>query len=221
MKMNSKNISLTLLIAFAGLILSCSAKKDIPIQQLPIQQLNELELLTTMMTGSYNSAKQAKEDSSYYNISLHMFPIWKNKQGGKYLYVEQALASMQTQPYRQRVYKLVKLSSGQIASYVYTLKSDSLFIGKWNDIDYFDRFGLSILDEREGCEVILNRTLNGYEGSTVEDHCTSSLRGASYATSKVVLNGSEIKSWDQGFDDKNEQVWGAKIGPYIFDKIED
>jgi CpeT protein len=173
------------------------------------------------MTGSYDSSLQAEEDSSYYNISLHMYPIWENKGGGKYLYVEQALASMQGQPYRQRVYKLQKQSDGKIASFVYTLKNDSLFVGKWKDLKYFNQFGLSILDEREGCEVMLSKLLSSYEGSTQKDYCKLTLRGVSYATSVVSIANNQITSWDQGFDEKGEQVWGATTGPYKFVKLKE
>ncbi len=193
---------------------SCSTKKEIT-----MSQPNELDNLQAMMIGSYDSSAQEAADSSYYNISLHMYPIWENRKDGNYLYVEQALASMQDRPYRQRVYKLEKMKNGRLASYVYTLKSDSLFIGKWNDPAYFDKFGLSILDEREGCEVILSKNQSGYEGSTQEDHCKSTLRGASYATSIVSMSANKITSWDQGFDDKGKQVWGATKGPYQFVKL--
>lgn len=172
-----------------------------------------------MMIGSYDSSTQATEDSSYYNISLHMYPIWENRKDGKYLYVEQALATMQDKPYRQRVYKLEKQKDGTMASFIYTLKNDSLFISKWNDPAYFDKFGLSVLDKREGCEVTLRKNPSGYEGSTLKDNCKSTLRGASYATSIVSMSANEISSWDQGFDDDGNQVWGATKGPYIFIKI--
>lgn len=32
-----------------------------------------------MIMGSYDSSKQAAADSSFYNIALHMYPIWKGK----------------------------------------------------------------------------------------------------------------------------------------------
>ena len=131
------------------------------------------------------------------------------------------MASMQDRPYRQRVYELKKTSDGKLASYVYTLKQDSLFVGKWKDVMYFNKFGLSILDEREGCEVILAKTANGYEGSTQGDLCKSSLRGASYATSKVSMSANKITSWDQGFDESGNQVWGATKGPYEFVKLKE
>jgi len=177
--------------------------------------------LQNMMTGSYDSSAQAAADSTYYNISLHMYPIWKDRRDGKYLYVEQALASMQDKPYRQRVYKLELLDDYSIASHVYTLKNDSLFIGKWKTPEIFDEYDLSLLDIREGCEVVLTKTDNthfSYSGSTNKDHCKSTLRGAAYATSKVSMDSNKITSWDQGFDKDDKQVWGATEGPYIFIK---
>ena len=213
--MNTSSPYQVLVICLLFFGVSCSTTKVIESKP----QQSELELLQEMMTGSYDSSDQALQDSSYYNISLHMYPIWKNKPNVKYLYVEQALASKQDKPYRQRVYKLEHLADGKIASHIYTLKNDSLFIGKWNEPEYFSKFGMSDLDIREGCEVILTKTAIGYEGSTNKDNCKSTLRGASYATSIVSMSSNEITSWDQGFNDKNEQVWGAVEGPYKFIKL--
>jgi hypothetical protein len=42
------------------------------------------------------------------------------------------------------------------------------------------------------------------------------LRGASYATSKVTIEEGLIISWDQGFNEEDEQVWGAVKGGYEF-----
>jgi len=214
--MNIRKIFTPLLLAIVILAISCSTSEKIM-----MPQIDELDNLQAMMTGSYDSSAQEASDSSYYNISLHMYPIWETRKDGKYLYVEQALASMQDKPYRQRVYKLERLKDGKLASYVYTLKQESLFIGKWKDAAYFDKFGLSILDERVGCEVVLSKKESGYEGSTHEDHCKSTLRGASYATSKVSMAADKITSWDQGFDDKRKQVWGATKGPYVFVKLKE
>ena len=64
----------------------------------------QLTSLFKMMQGSFNSQTQADQDSTYYNISLHMYPIWQEK--GNWLYVEQALNRMQDKPYRQRIYEV-------------------------------------------------------------------------------------------------------------------
>ncbi len=172
-----------------------------------------------IMIGSFSSEQQSIEDSNYYHISLHMAQVWKQS-GQNWLYVEQALGSMQDKPYRQRFYLVEETGDGRYKSSVYAIKNDSLFIGKWKTPEYFDAFDQSLLEEREGCAVFLNKTETGYSGSTNERDCTSTLRGASYATSEVEIYPDRISSWDRGFDTSSEQVWGAVKGPYIFDRIQ-
>jgi len=174
-----------------------------------------IEALHELMTGSFSSAEQAEIDSNYYNITLHMYPIWEGQ--GHWLYVEQAVASMPDKPYRQRVYELNQLEDGRFSSKVYTLAEPERFIGTWNDAAFFNDFDTSILEERDGCAVMLAYiSENHYAGSTQGKACRSSLRGASYATSKVVIQEGFISSWDQGFDAEDQQVWGATEGPYEF-----
>ena len=59
-----------------------------------------------------------------------------------------------------------------------------------------------------------------FSGSTPGKQCLSSLRGATYATSKVTVGKKGIISWDQGWDAMDKQVWGAKKGGYDFVKKE-
>ena len=72
---------------------------------------------------------------------------------------------------------------------------------------------------REGCDVYLTQTDEGYVGSTEGKECVSSLSGASYATSEVTLTPQLLQSWDQGFNASDVQVWGATAGPYNFDRL--
>jgi len=175
--------------------------------------------LKELMTGSFTSEKQAEADSSYFNISLHMYPIW-TKDSADWLYVEQALFEKQEKPYRQRVYKLEVMAENIYKSKVFKLKNDSIFIGKWKNTGFFNQFDQSILDEKTGCEVILMRIgSNEYQGSTSAENCKSSLRGAAYATSQVNVKPGVVESWDQGFDADGNQVWGATQGGYVFEKI--
>ncbi len=178
----------------------------------------DLESLFEMMQGSFNSEAQALQDSSYFNISLHMYPIWE--QHGNYLYVEQALNSMQDKPYRQRVYEVSRLNDSVISSAVYTLEADSLWIGKWKDPKAFDSISPTELTIREGCAVLLQKiSENAFAGATSPTDCKSSLRGATHATSKVEISPGKIASWDQGWNSEGEQVWGAEKGGYIFEKV--
>ncbi len=184
-----------------------------------VSTADELNALQTLMTGSFDSSEQAASDDSYYNISLHMYPIWQSKQG-YWLYVEQALNSQQDKPYRQRIYQLEKLENGKFSSKVYTLENPKEAVGKWKTPAYFDQFDTSMLKERDGCAVILEKKGNFYTGSTNEKDCKSTMRGASYATSEVTIKPTIIESWDRGFDANNEHVWGAEKAGYIFKRLD-
>ncbi|WP_282044256.1 chromophore lyase CpcT/CpeT [Winogradskyella flava] len=180
---------------------------------------NELEELFTAMKGSFNSEVQSQVDSSYYNISLHMYPIWEDK--GKFLYVEQALNQMQNKPYRQRIYEVTRTSDSTFSSAVYMLDADSLWIGKWKTPKAFDSISLKDIILKEGCEVVLKRVApKHYIGKTGDNTCVSTMRGASYARSEVEILEDKVISWDRGFDANGEYVWGAEKGPYIFNKLD-
>jgi CpeT protein len=45
------------------------------------------------------------------------------------------------------------------------------------------------------------------------------LRGATYATSEVIIKNQQMISWDRGYDSSDRQVWGAEKGGYVFEKI--
>ena len=170
------------------------------------------------MTGSYSSAAQAAEDDAFFDITLHMYPIWKDR--GHWLYVEQAVSAMPAKPYRQRVYKLEQIDRKTFKSIVYTIDNEDDVIGDWQVPASFDKYTTDNLRLREGCAVFLTLQSDGsYSGSTDGNSCKSTLRGAAYATSEVTVMPSEIVSWDRGFDDAGAQVWGAEKGGYIFKKL--
>ena len=179
----------------------------------------ELKELFTLMQGSFNSAVQAEVDSSYYNISLHMYPIWEDK--GNFLYVEQALNSMQNKPYRQRIYEVKRTSDSTFSSAVYNLNVDSLWIGKWKTPKAFDSIAIGDIDLKQGCEVVLKRVApKHFVGKTGDSTCVSTMRGASFARSEVEILEDKIMSWDRGFDTQGNYVWGAEKGPYIFNRLD-
>ena len=91
--------------------------------------------LFELMQGSFDSKKQSLDDSNYFDITLHMYPIWDNL--GNFLYVEQSVSSMQETPYRQRIYEIRKNSNSTFTSIIYKLPNDSLFVGAWKDSSLF------------------------------------------------------------------------------------
>lgn len=202
---------ITLFVAFL-LFLGCTSTKK-------SSDVNEVEQLVSLMTGTFNSANQAKKDSAFYDISLQMYPIWQERTDAKWLYVEQAVSAAPQRPYRQRVYKVERVGSDLYQSVVYTLPNPKRFIGKWNTPSSFNIISPDSLSERTGCTVFLRKISDNYfRGATKDGTCESSLRGASHATSEVEVFDDKIISWDRGFDKNGKQVWGAVKGGYVFDR---
>lgn len=180
----------------------------------------DLKTVYQYMTGSFSSEEQSKTDTNYFDIRLHMTPIWQNKTGEYWLYVEQAMAAKMDKPYRQRVYCLRIINDTTIASKVYSFKGDALkYAGEWKKDKPLEGLSLDSLEAREGCIIYLHKSAKGlYEGGTRANDCVSNLRGASYATSEAHITKAGLKTWDRGFDKDGKQVWGATKGGYDFRK---
>ena len=90
-------------------------------------------------------------------------------------------------------------------------------VGAWADVSLLAELTPEDLELRAGCTVYL--TFDGagrFFGGTEGHGCASGLRGAAYATSEVVVSPGRIESWDRGFDEGGNQVWGAEKGAYLF-----
>lgn len=208
--MKKNLISLITILIIAG----CTAahKTD------SVKKDRELEDLATLMTGKFSSELQSKADSTYFNISLVMTPIWTERKDGKWLYVEQAVAANAGKPYRQRVYHLQHPSKDTFTSEIYTIKDPLVFAGLQNDKMKKDKLTFDLIELKDGCTVTLKKQGDTYLGGTDADKCPSDLRGAKYATTKIILKKGMLESWDQGFDASGKQVWGAAKRGYIFIK---
>jgi hypothetical protein len=182
----------------------------------------DLALLVSWMSGSFSSEAQSKGDGDFFDIRLEMAPIWTDRTDGFWLYVEQAAADHRDKPYRQRVYHLTLQEDGTIRSDIYALPGEPLdYAGAWKDPAVLDDLQPGALVLRTGCAVMLRKTAGDrFEGGTAGHDCASSLRGARYATSEVVVTPHQMVSWDRGYDKAGEQIWGAVKGGYIFIKVE-
>jgi len=202
----------TALIALFACFLSLGLKSQ--------EMSDDFNLLIDWMTGEFSSAEQAAQDTNYYDISLKMTRIWPEKKRGAWLYVEQAMSSKLDKPYRQRVYFVNEMGDGEFSSDIYTIPNEEDFVGAWTDPSKFDGMTQFDLKYKEGCAVFLGYDGFQFSGKTNTGTCASELRGASYATSEVNITKGVLKSWDRGFDEEGNQVWGAENGPYIFKKHE-
>jgi hypothetical protein len=175
----------------------------------------DLKKLHRFMLGQFSSEVQSKSDSTYFDIRLSITPIWTDRNDAFWMVVEQATASSLQKPYRQRIYRLTEKEKGVFESAVFTFDKPLRFAGKAQEIN--TTLTPDSLQNRTGCEVILKKKdRTSFTGGTVEKNCPSDLRSAKYATSIVTITKDAMLSWDQGFNEKNEQVWGATKGGYLF-----
>ncbi|GAB4494447.1 MAG: chromophore lyase CpcT/CpeT [Saprospiraceae bacterium] len=185
------------------------------------QNDRDLQTLVQWMSGDFSSKAQSLRDSDFYDIRLHIRPIWTSDRSNHWLYVEQAAAATEDKPYRQRIYKVERDAAAKngFKSIVYTLSDPAKWAGAYKNVASFNELKPSDLTLRDGCTVFLERQKDGsFTGATRGDGCESNLRGAKYASSKVVITKNMLRSWDQGFNEKGEQVWGATKGGYEFVK---
>lgn len=177
----------------------------------------DLDRLATWMSGRFSSAAQAGEDAEYRDVRLTVTPIWSDRADGRWLYVEQALGTALDQPYRQRVYRVLRGEGDRLESRVFLLPDPPALVGAGTDPSRFATLSPETLVPRDGCTVVLRPDgPDAFVGSTSGRDCPSELRGAAYATSEVRVTAEAMRSWDRGFDAEGKQVWGAEKGPYVF-----
>jgi len=181
--------------------------------------VSDLQELTTWMAGDFSNAVQAAEDPEFFDLSLHVAPIWPDRTDGHWFYVEQAVRLHQDRPYRQRVFRVRELAPGLFESQVFTLPDPTAAVGAWRAEDPLTDLEPADLAERDGCAILLRRRSETFVGSTIASLCTSTLRGAAYATSEVVVTPDGVVSWDRGFAADGHQVWGTTKGGTVFDRI--
>lgn len=180
---------------------------------------NELLELAKKMEGDYNTVEQARIDTSYFDIRLHMKRVWTDRTDAIWLYVEQAVAKSQDKPYRQRVYRLTKVGYNLFESEIYELKEPLRFAGEWKKDVPLAGLTPDSLTTKGGCAVTLKKVAEGvYSGSTDGEKCLSGWRGAKYATSIVTIIPGGMISWDRGYDENDNYLWGAEKAGYFFKK---
>jgi len=209
------HIAMALLLSAASLSPGCAAVARQP------ERLSAVSEVALRLTGSFSSEAQAKEDPDFLDVRLHMAPMWTSRTDGPWIYVEQAMATALDKPYRQRVYRLVDRGDGTVESLVHELENPAERVGAWRDPSRFDADSPRSLMLRDGCSIVLERAGDAWIGATNERDCESSLRGARYATSEVVLLEQGLDTWDRGFDAEGKQVWGATKGAYRFRRVKE
>ncbi len=215
-----KTLSVIFFALLFIIIFTAGANAQIKVDAGNSENENGIEFLATLMEGSFSSQEQSLKDTNYFDIRLHMKRIWKDRTDGIWFYVEQASALKLDKPYRQRVYHLTKTDENTYESSVFTYENPLNYAGDWKKDYPLAGLNPDKLSRRDGCSVFLKKNgEEGFSGSTMGTSCESDLKGAKYATSEVVITKNGMVSWDRGFNEKGEQVWGAETSGYIFKRV--
>lgn len=179
------------------------------------------------LSGEKFSTEQAARDPmTYFNLRMLTCPATVLTDGSRVLYFEQAFWRTPEKPYRQRFYKVKPCPN--------EMKCD-VEVGSFavRDIEEYRNFCDRPKNQRPQPEevvgdmaehlttVYLSRCKRGqrclYEGSTPLGGFPNSWNGATHCTSELsILRNGEVHSWDRGYDDEGNQVWGVREGPYEF-----
>ena len=130
-------------------------------------------------------------------------------------------------PYRQRVYAAEQIDDYYIKLDIYAFKDDLAYYGVLDDTsssltpeEWLQNIPSDGLIKKEGCSLYIYKdNLNAFRGSTNEDDCKGSFKGATYTTTEFVIYLHEVISWERGWDDEGNQKWGPTNGPYIYSKV--
>tara|TARA_B110000046_G_C12739099_1_gene291797 strand:- start:28 stop:540 length:513 start_codon:yes stop_codon:yes gene_type:complete len=169
------------------------------------------------MTGEFTSKAQAKKDTNYSDISLKVTRIWENKIEEVWLYVERANSNNLKQPYRQHIYQLVELSEYKYVSYIYDIPDKEKYIGANKKPTILDDLSSEDLLPLEDCGMGMHYAKKAFRGATAA-RCPNSWSGAALETSEMELYKDKLISWDRGWTEEGDQVWGPTIGAHIFIK---
>jgi len=197
------------------LALSCASTEPAPTPEA------ELAKLALWMTGTFSSAAQAQaRPGEYLDLRLVTARIWPERSDGPWLYTEQALATDPDHPVRQRVHRLVA-RTGQFDCELYTLPGNPQhYAGAWRTPAVFAALTPTELEAHRGCTLKLHATdAATFLGQSDATDCPLARLGSAYATLEVAITEFGLTSWERGFDATGRHAWGARLGPYCFDKV--
>lgn len=182
------------------------------------KQASPLTLLASYMQGSFTSIEQARSDTDYFEIELEMARFNTDAKDGVWLYVEQATAAKKEKPYRQRVYHVQQVDENTFSSTIMSIKGGEFWYGSYKDPSALKALSMDSLEALPGCAITLTYKDGEFVGSTDGRQCSNAWGKATYATSEVTISPGLMVSWDRGYNDAGEQVWGAEKGGYRFAK---
>jgi hypothetical protein len=176
----------------------------------------DLKEYVKRISGTFSTLEQHKEDSTFDDVTVHTKLIRKDKNGIYWVYTEQG-ETKNYAPYRQRVYQIA-LVDDYIKLRIYYLNDISKH--SYFKAETIKNIEIGDIKLKPGCDLVIVSKGDGvYGGQTNDKSCIATFRGSTYNTTDFEVHKEYVKSWERGWNDKGEQVWGSRRGYYIYKKI--
>lgn len=132
-----------------------------------------------------------------------------------FLYQEQGIVGSLDKPYRQRFLEITNSEESDNVVYSRSYKPENL--EQWaNFCNSEDKTVSKSSIGKLVCTVTLKTFLTVYSGTTPPEGCPANVRGAVTITNRIILHQDGMDTWDRGFDESGNQVWGAEDEAYLF-----
>lgn len=178
------------------------------------QGARDFRLLQAWLAGSFSSRAQAARDTSFRDVRMHVADIWPGRPGGRWYYVEQALAGHGDAPDRQWVCRLTLKDDGRCEAAVFALPAPSRFAGAWREPASKRLAGLTAdsLSLREGCAVYLRRQGDHFAGATEGTGCAGAGGGVDHVTVELEVRADRLVLRERRFAGDGTPVGGPEVG---------
>jgi CpeT protein len=168
------------------------------------------------ITGIFSTYEQHQQDSTFDNVVVYTKLIRRDKNNIYWVYTEQGEAKNYV-PYRQRVYQIA-LVEDYIKLRIYYL--NDITKHSFFKPETIKNITLADIKLKPGCDLDIHPRYDKlYNGRTNDKKCIATFRGSTYTTTDFYVYEDAIHSWERGWNDKDEQVWGSTKGYYIYKKI--
>lgn len=182
-----------------------------------------VEEVVDRLVGIMDTSAQAKVNSKVASVRMTTcrVEVTPSQKNAIFLYQEQALGAKLSEPYRQRFLRISSVGNGKLVeSAGFKPPEPEIWIGLC-DRPLEQRVILTRDLGKSECSVFLHKQGDNYIGETQPGGCPTKFRGAVKITNRVTLHPKGMDTWDRGYDERGNIIWGAKQEPYRYLWVKD